>query len=136
MKVALLTMFNGLTNTYSLVNVVAEQLRMLLDANIETKVLVSEQCPDHERRGVFLDERIEWVKIVNNINGEPIFWRDYSNLTAKVHDTFFKEVDVIADDFVDKLSNVDVCIMHDIHYQGYHVVHNIAIRKAQKNCRT
>ena len=132
MKVALLTLFTGLPNTYSLVNIVAEQLRMLLDANIETKVLVSEVCPDHERRGVFLDERIEWVKIVNNINGNPIFWWDYSNLTVKVHDTFLQEVDVIADDFVDKLSNVDVCIMHDIHYQGYHVVHNVAIRQAQK----
>ena len=132
MKVALLTMFNGLTSSYSLVNIVAEQLRMLLDANIETKVLVSELCPDHERRGVFLDDRIEWVKIVNNINRKLIRWWDYSSPTGKVHDTFFDEVDVIADDFVDKLSNVDVCLMHDIHYQGFHLVHNVAIRKAQK----
>lgn len=32
MKVAILTMFNGLSSTYSLVNVVAEHLKMLLDA--------------------------------------------------------------------------------------------------------
>lgn len=23
--------------------------------------------------------------------------------------------------------------MHDIHYQGWHVIHNVAIRKAQEN---
>lgn len=46
MKVAILTMFNGLSPTYSLVNVVADQVRMLLHARIPVKVLVSESCPD------------------------------------------------------------------------------------------
>ena len=32
MKVALLTMFSGLSPTYSLVNVAADQIRMLLEA--------------------------------------------------------------------------------------------------------
>ncbi|WP_064094026.1 glycosyltransferase [Rossellomorea aquimaris] len=132
MKVALLTMFNGLSSTYSLVNIVAEQLRMLLDSNTEVKLLVSENCPDEERRGVFLDDRIEWVKIKNKIDGKIIHWKDYSNPKEKVHDTFFKEADIIAEDFVDQLSDVDVCIMHDIHFQGWHLVHNVAIRKAQK----
>ncbi|MDP4084385.1 MAG: glycosyltransferase [Bacillota bacterium] len=132
MKVALLTMFNGLSSTYSLVNIVAEQLRMLLDANYEVKLLVSELCPDTEKYGVFLDDRIEWAKVVNKIDGELIHWHDYSAPKGKVHDTFFKEADVIAEDFVQKLSDVDVCIMHDIHFQGWHLVHNVAIRKAQE----
>ena len=42
MKVAVLTMFSGLSTTYSLVNVVADQLKMLLDAGISVKLLVSE----------------------------------------------------------------------------------------------
>jgi hypothetical protein len=132
MKVALLTMFNGLSSTYSLVNIVAEQLRMLLNAKIKVKLLVSELCPDHERHGVFLDERIEWVKVINKINGNLIHWKDYSMPKGKVHDTFFKEADIIAADFVVHLSDVDVCMMHDIHFQGWHLVHNVAIRKAQK----
>jgi hypothetical protein len=132
LKVALLTMFNGLDSTYSLVNVVAEQLRMLLNAGISTKVLVSEHCPLEERYGVFLDERIEWVKIVNHLNGKQIHWGDYSQPNGKVHGTFFDEADVIANDFVEQLSDVDVCIMHDIHYQGWHLIHNVAIRKAQE----
>ena len=132
MKIALLTMFNGLNSTYSLVNVVAEQLRMILDAGMKVKVLVSESCPLEERFGVFLDERIEWVKVINHLDGQQIHWRDYSQTNGEVHETFFKEADVIAEDLVDKLQDIDVCIMHDIHYQGWHLVHNVAIRKAQE----
>jgi hypothetical protein len=56
MKVAVLTMFNGLSNTYSLVNVVSEHIKMLLDAGIKTKILVSQDCPDSERQGIFADD--------------------------------------------------------------------------------
>ncbi|MEG2686935.1 MAG: hypothetical protein RR954_07435 [Christensenellaceae bacterium] len=45
MKVAILTMFCGLSTTYSLVNVVADHISMLLAANIPVKILVSEDCP-------------------------------------------------------------------------------------------
>lgn len=132
MKVAILTMFSGLSATYSLVNVVADQIKMLLDARVAVKVLVSETCPDKERTGIFLDERIEWVKITNTLNGNNITWHDYSTPTGQVHETFFQEADLIAADFVKHLKDVDVCIMHDILYQGWHLVHNIAIRKAQQ----
>ena len=54
MKAAILTMFTGLSPTYSLVNVAADQIRMLLDAGIEVRMLVSETCPDRERTGIFL----------------------------------------------------------------------------------
>lgn len=72
MKVAILTMFNGLSPTYSLVNVVADQVRMLLHARIPVKVLVSESCPDRERTGAFADPRLEWVKITNTYQGHII----------------------------------------------------------------
>lgn len=132
MKVAILTMFNGLGNTYSLVNVVAEHLKMLLDAGIETKVLVSQDCPDSERQGIFADERIEWVKITNRFHDEQIHWHDYAKPDGEVHKTFFDEADAVALDLEDKLKDTDVCIMHDIHYQGWHLLHNVAIRKVQE----
>lgn len=132
MKVAILTMFSGLSATYSLVNVVADQIGMLLEAGVEVKVLVSESCPDGERSGVFLDKRIQWVKVTNTYLGRQITWHDYSSGTGVVHDTFFEEADAIAKDFVRHLQDVDVCILHDILYQGWHLVHNIAIRTAQK----
>ena len=50
----------------------------------------------------------------------------------QVHESFYKEVDIIAEDFVKQLKDVDVCIMHFVLYQGWHLVHNLAIRKAQK----
>jgi len=132
MKVAVLTMFNGLSNTYSLVNVVAEHLNMLLEAGIQTKVLVSEDCPDREREGVFADERLEWVKVTNRLDGKQIHWHDYTQHEGQVYDSFFEEAEVIAKDLEEKLRDVDVCIMHDIHYQGWHLIHNVAIRKAQE----
>ncbi|MGE5370995.1 MAG: glycosyltransferase [Solirubrobacterales bacterium] len=132
MKVAVLTMFNGLSGTYSLVNVVAEQLKMLLDAGIPTKMLVCQDCPDDQRVGIFADERLEWVKVVNRLNQEQIHWRDYSRPDGELHASFFAEADVIAADLAEKLSDSDVCIMHDIHYQGWHLIHNVAIRKAQE----
>lgn len=132
MKVAVLTVFNGLSHTYSLVNVVAEHLKMLLDAGIPTKVLVSQDCPDEERQGIFADERLEWVKITNRLGDQKIHWHDYSQPGGVLHDTFFEEAEAIEQDFVTALADVDVCIMHDIHYQGWHLVHNVAIRKAQE----
>lgn len=132
MKVAVLTMFNGLGSTYSLVNVVAEHLRMLLDAGIETKILVCQDCPDDQRYGIFSDERLEWVKVTNRLNEKQIHWHDYSKPDGEVHESFFDEAEVIAEDLVTKLSDVEVCIMHDIHYQGWHLIHNVAVRKAQE----
>lgn len=133
MKVAILTMFSGLDTTYSLVNVVADQIKMLLEAQVELKVLVSEICPDEERWGVFLDPRLEWVKITNTCNGTPIVWHDYSAPTGTVHEEFYEEAEQIAGDYVRHLRDVDVCIMHDILYQGWHLVHNVAIRRAQES---
>lgn len=132
MKIAILTMFNGLSSTYSLVNVVADHLKMILQAGIQVKVLVSESCPDEERTGIFSSNEIEWVKIKNTIDGKPIRWYDYSQPSGKVHESFYEEAALIAADFVKHLKDVDVCMMHDILYQGWHLVHNIAIRKAQK----
>lgn len=131
MKVAILTMFTGLSTTYSLVNVVADQVAMLLHRGISVKVLVSETCPDSQRSGIFADPRIQWVKITNTLHGHPITWYDYTQTTGDVHETFDQEADVIASDYVAHLQDVEVCILHDILYQGWHLVHNVAIRRAQ-----
>lgn len=132
MKVAILTMFTGLSTTYSLVNVVADQIEMLLRANISVKVLVSALCPDGERTGVFADDRIEWVKISNTYDGKNIVWHDYTNTSGGVHASFFEEAKLFAEEYVRYLGDADVCILHDILYQGWHLVHNIAIRMAQE----
>lgn len=132
MKIALLTMFNGFSSTYSLVNVVAEQLEMLLHENLQVKVLVSEDCDLATRYGIFLDPRIEWVPIANHMGDKQITWYDYTDPTSSLHSTFADEVRLIAKDFIKHLAAVDICIMHDILYQGWHYVHNVAIRLASQ----
>ena len=62
MRIAILTMFNGLSNTYSLVNIVAEHIKMFLDNNIDTTILVSETMNDNEKWGIYLDKRLKWIK--------------------------------------------------------------------------
>lgn len=126
-------MFNGLDRTYSLVNVVAEQLTMLLDAGIPTKLLVSQDCPDTQRFGVFSNDKLEWVKIINRYQDKQITWHDYTQGTGTVHENFLAEADVIAENLISVLSDVDVCILHDIHYQGWHLIHNVALRKARES---
>lgn len=130
MKVAILTMFKGLDTTYSLVNVVADQIKMLLDHQIEVSLLVCEGCKRIE--GIYSDARIQWVEIDNHIGQEEIIWRDYTEAEGKVHPGFYKEARVVADCYVKALQGVEVCIMHDILFQGWHYIHNVAIRMAQK----
>lgn len=132
MNIALLTMFNGLSSAYSLVNVVAEQTRMLLNAGIETHILVSDICPLDNLEGIFRDERIHWVKVCNHLNGKQMHWKYYVQSEGTVHDTFFDEANAIADDLTEKLADIDFCFMHDIHYQGWHLHHNVAVRKVQE----
>lgn len=136
MKVALLTLYGHLQSTNSLVNVAAEHLKMLLDAGVPTKLLVCEQCSDSERHGIYLDDRIEWVKVTNSYHGNHIEWYDYDDPYGIVHDTFFEEAEVIAEDLVKKLSDVNVCIVHDILYHSVHLVNNVALRKAQEKLPT
>lgn len=130
MTVALLTMFGRLDTTYSLVNVVAEQLRMLLGAGVRVRLLVCEQFDQGSRFGVYLDERIEWGYICNTLDGRQMEWRDYDTPAGTVHDTFFTEADAVADSLASLLADADVCILHDILYQGWYLLHNVALRKA------
>lgn len=130
MTVALLTMFGRLDCTYSLVNVVAEQLRMLLGAGLRVRLLVSEQFARDSRFGIYLDERIEWGYVCNTLRGRQIQWRDYDQTEGAVHETFFDEADAVAESLTALLADADVCILHDILYQGWYLLHNVALRLA------
>ncbi|MEF9958933.1 MAG: glycosyltransferase [Niameybacter sp.] len=132
MIVALLTMFKTLKSSYSLVHIVENQIQMLLTHNCQVRILVSESCRDEERFGSFLDERLEWVRIPNTIDGKEIVWHDYSDTTLPLHEGFKKEVEMTSQAYVEVLQDVEVCILHDILYQGMHYMHNCALRSAQE----
>jgi len=125
-------MFNGLSSAYSLVNVVAEQIEMLLQNGEEVSIIVTENCPDSDRTGIFADERINWIKLPHNLDGEPIKLQDYSDQELPLHDTFNQEADFLADQFAKAIEGNDVCIVHDILYLGIYYLYNVALRRAQK----
>ncbi len=129
MHVALMTLFNGLDFSYSLVNVVRDQLTMLLAHDIKVKMLVTEQCDLTHLEGIFSHPHITWCPITNTYEGQPIKWHDYSLPTTQLHDSFIREMTVIAASLLEHLQDVDVCFLHDILYQGWHYIHNIAIRQ-------
>ncbi len=133
MKIAILTMFNGLSTTYSLVNVVSSHIKMMLDNDEDVTMVVTSLLNDSEKHGIFLDKRLNWIKIDNSLNGKNIRWYDYSNFDATLHNTFYDEVTHYKNEFINKLNNFDVLFMHDILYQGWHLVHNTAIREALKS---
>jgi hypothetical protein len=132
MKIGILTIYKSLSEPYFSVNTIADQLKMFLDSQLEVKIIVSENCPDNQRKGIFLDKRIEWVKITNKLKENQIKLYDYSNPDMELHTTFFEEAEVIANDLIEKLADIDICIMYDIHIEGIFLLYNIAIRKAQE----
>lgn len=132
MQVAVVTLFNGLDSSYSLVNVVRDQVSMLLNHDIGVKLLVTEQCDLTHLEGVFADPRITWCPVVNTLNNKPIVWHDYSISTSSIHASFSQELTVITTSLLSYLEDVDVCILHDILYQGWHYIHNIAIRQVAR----
>ncbi len=132
MQIAIMTMFGKLDSTYSLVNVVAEQLRMLLDAGLSVRLLVCEGFEHQSKFGIFLDPRIDWHEVCNTLDGRQIEWQNYDQPDPQVHATFFDEAKVIAADLAAHLADVQVCILHDILYQGWHLLHNVALRATQE----
>lgn len=132
MKVTILTLFSSLPTTYSLVNVVDEQLKMLLEHDVEVTLIVAESCRNSERHGVFRDDRICWRFIPHHIGGRQIKLYNYAEPDGTLHETFQEEADFFATAFEEVLGDADVCILHDILYQGWLYVYNIALRKAQK----
>ncbi len=132
MKIGILTMFNGLGSIYSLVNVVSDHIRMLLDGGYAVKLLVSEDLNDNEKYGIYKDDRIEWAKICNRYKGQQIIWRDYSSPNIKIHSDLMEEAKAVGEDIAKNLEDVDICMMHDILYQGWHLVHNLAVIHAKE----
>lgn len=130
MKIAILTMFKALDHTYSLVNVVEQQIKLLVAHGFTVKLLVCEGCKREE--GEWMHPNVEWVEIINHREDKPIQWRDYQQPLGEVHDTFYEEATLISEQFIQQLQDVSVCIMHDILFQGWHYIHNIAVRLAQR----
>lgn len=133
MQIAILTMFNSLSTTYSLVNVVESHVNMLLKNKYDVTIFVTEHFKDSNKFGAYLDKKLKWRRIVNSKQGVPFKWYDYTDNNKNIHKSFEQEVKLLSNDFTLKLQGYDICFMHDILFQGWHLHHNVAIRNAQKN---
>ncbi len=133
MKIGILTMFSGLSEYYSLVNIVSEQIYMMLQESndIEIVLIVTEDCKD-EKKGIFADDRIIWKKISTNINGRKIELGNFIEEKIDEDQYFNEDIVYLSNQFEEVLRDIDVCIMHDILYLYQNYKYNMALRKARK----
>ncbi len=115
-RVALFTTFYEVASGYSLVAVATTQLQMLLDGGYEPVALVQENFTGNSL----------WRPEV--IDLRPVI--PFMHLSGgKIPDDFEARTDKIYNALKKNLSDVDVCITHDIILQSFYREHNIAMRK-------
>lgn len=132
MKVALLTMFENLKPTYSLVYVVSMQVQMLLEAGYKVKLLVSERCEEGQKTGILTDSRIEWVKVREMNDSGLLQGTDYYDEKNSLPDNLEEQISVIKEALIDYLKEDDLCFLHDILFQSKHYIHHLAVRAVQE----
>ena len=112
MKVGILTTFSNWSETYSLVNIVASQIRMLKNHGYEVVLFVNEDFNGK------IDCEVR--KVV------PVFtYENYSSISA-VPDYL---VDMLTKAFEENLKDIDICFTHDLILQDSFLPHNLALRK-------
>lgn len=128
MLISILTMFNGLKESYSLVSAVKAQVEMLIAQGNQVRILVSEHCQDSEISRFSNHSKVSWSKIRNTFEGVRLDW----SMIPQNLPFFDRAAIVIADDIEAAIQGSAVCILHDILYQDVHLIHNAAIRIVQK----
>lgn len=111
--IAILTDFRGFDHSYSLCNVVAEQVKFLLANGYKPKVLVTK---GFKPEGVFAQVELCELPDQNRSN------------TATVDDTFHEDVKALEASMLEHLKDVDIVITHDTIYQPASFKHNVALR--------
>ncbi len=128
MKVAIVTMFNKLESTYSLVYGVMSQIEMLLKGGYEVRLIVSEGCTGKENYKILNDNRVEWIEINEVYDGNKIERLDYYDESIIWNNTNDEQVKYLAHKFEEVLKDIKVCLMHDILFQSNYYMYNKAIR--------
>jgi len=121
-KVCVFTTFSGADPAYSLNRVVQDQIKMLLTHGYEPTVIVAEGFKPIE---LYAHEKVTIAEIPN----VPV-----SN-EARMDNTFNKDVMRLEGRLMEILSDVDVCITHDIIYQAAALKHQIAAKRVAKKKR-
>lgn len=116
MKVCCLTNFNEADHSFSLNNVVEDQIKMLVKNGHQAVVLVTESfipVRAYTLPGVEI-RKIPSVPVSNEVEADPTFEEDVKKLEESIDEA---------------LKDVNVVLTHDIIYQPAALKHNIACRK-------
>lgn len=120
-EVGILTNFTSHDNAYSLCNVVEDQIKMLLMAEIKPVVFVQESG---------------WWKNPDNIKDLPYAQAEIVMIPGvachnevKIDETFQDDVDKLAEAIEARAKDLDVILTHDVIYQPAAMKHNVAARK-------
>jgi len=121
-KVGIYTTFYEASSGYSLIRVAETQIQMLLDNGYDPAVYVQENFEQPESDDtLWRSEAIDLRRDVPQLQ-----------LVAEVPRDFETRVDLIYNAMVRTMSDLDVCITHDIIAQEYYMAHNAAMRRYAK----
>ena len=125
MRIAIATTFYNYDRAYSLVSVVDEQLRMLLEGGYQPVLLVHDNFDADSE----IPEGVEIRKVV------PRFQLvDYSS-NQPVASGFADQVKQVKESLEENLKDIDVVFTHDWIFQGWFLPYNVGMREAQPNLK-
>ena len=117
-KVGLFTTFYETTSGYSLVAVAETQLRMLLDHGYDPVVLVQDNFTESPAPSMWRKETLDLRPVI-----------PFMHLESGVAKGFEQRTDEIRKALEKSLTDVEVCITHDIILQSFYKEHNVAMRR-------
>lgn len=125
MKIGVLTTFYTWSCAYSLTTVVKNQLLSLVKHGYEAVLFVHDNFQDEK----LVPQGVEIRKVI------PRFQLvDYQNGT-EISKDFDKQVEVIKQALEKEMQDIDVAITHDWIFQGWFLIYNAAMRKADLKCK-
>lgn len=121
MKIAIIFASKHLAPRYSLVSVVENQLRMLMQHGYQPILLLRKNCKKNYKN-------LKGVKYRRCLPSFEDFWYKKTNLRKKDRPWLKKSIKAL----YDNLKDVDLVITHDIVFLASYFVYNLAIRQVAK----
>lgn len=117
LKIGILTTFYNLDTAYSLVTVVLQQLKMLVKYGYKPILFVLTNFKDEN-----IPEEVEVRKVIPQLILEPYGKGDLKNLDG--------DVESAVKAFEENMTDIDVCLSHDIIFINSYLPYNVALRIA------
>jgi hypothetical protein len=125
MRIGILSTFYDWDRAYSLVSVVEEQLKSLLENGYEAVLFVHDNFNDDLKvpKGVEIRKVIPRFRLVDYTGNQP------------VEPGFEEQTKKVKEALEEHLKDIDVVLTHDWIFQGWFLVYNIGMRLAQPNLK-